>query len=302
MTISDPPPALGPWAEGRSKTRALVIVNEGAGSVGPGAREKLLTALAGYGIAAIQTVSDVSKLSAKAAKGMDVIVVLGGDGTARLAAEMFTDGAPLILLPGGTLNVLPHALYGQLDWPHALDAALTGGRVLRLPGGEANGKKFFVAAMFGAPTLLAHAREAARHWRLGQALSRLRHTFRRSMSRSLAVRPEGGAASRAEAVGVLCPAYSGEVEGQMLEWVRLDAARISDFVRLGLRAVVGGWRDDPTIELSLTRRGEIRSRGFIPAILDGEPTSAFVSRVRIRMLIKGPKVIALDDHARTASL
>jgi diacylglycerol kinase family enzyme len=286
-------PALGPWAKGKTKARALVLVNEAAGSVQRGAQDQVLERLAAHNIEAIETVSQIADLQNVSAKNADLVIVLGGDGTARAAAETFSDTAPLILLPGGTLNVLPHALYGALPWPEALEAALTRGRISRLTGGAANGRPFYVAAIFGAPTLLARVREAVREGRLLHAFRRFRHVTRRALSRSLAAKPEGGLAARAEAVGVLCPAYVGEVEGDALEWVRLDTARLTDMVRVGLRAVIGGWRDDETIDLHHVKRGEIRSLGIIPATLDGEPTT-FVSKVRITMLRRGPRVIVVD--------
>jgi diacylglycerol kinase family enzyme len=292
-TDASSPPALGPWAKGKADVIAIAVVNEAAHGTGPGAKAKLLEILAAQNVQVRETYLAVDDLSHAAAHGADVIVVLGGDGTARAAAAAFADGPPLILLPGGTLNVLPHALYGDRPWPDALRAALAHGRVTRLVGGEANGKLFFVAALFGAPTLLARVREAMRAGDLRAAWRRLAHVSRRFLSRRIAARPALGFAARAEAIGVLCPAYSGEVDGRSLEWVRLDTARVTDMLRLGLRAVIGGWRDDPTIDLSHTREGEIRSLGVIPATLDGEPTT-FVSRVRVRMLGHGPKVVVLD--------
>jgi len=283
-------PSLGGWADGRANLKALVIVNEKAGSLGAGDRERLLSQLKALGVHPIKTMSDIRELVERDASGADLVIVLGGDGTARMAAATFSAGPPLVLLPGGTLNVLPHALYGALAWPEALQAALTRGRIARLTGGDANGRKFFVAAMFGAPSLLARARESARLGRLAVMIYRLRLAFNRMLSRRLAVRPAGGVASRAEAVGVLCPAYSGGVEGRSLEWVRLDVARVLDFLRVGLRSVIGGWRDDPTIAISNCSSGEIRSIGIIPAVLDGEPVT-FVSKVRIRILSGGPKVL-----------
>ena len=292
-THAPAPLPLGAWAKGKANPGAIVVVNQMAHSAGNGAKDRLLDILADLNVSPQEIYLSVDDLSADAVANADVIVVLGGDGTARAAAAAFADGPPLVLLPGGTLNVLPHALYGDLLWPDALQAALTRGRVTRLVGGEANGKVFFVAAQFGAPTLFARVREAVRAGDFRGAWRRLGQVSRRFFSRRIAARPAHGLASRAEAVGVLCPAYSGEVEGRTLEWVRLDTSRVTDMMRLGLRAVIGGWRDDPTIDLSHTREGEIRSLGIIPATLDGEPTT-FISRVRVRMLGHGPKVLVID--------
>ena len=281
---------FGAWALGRTDIKALVIVNEAAGSVGPGGRDKLLGEIEALGVGLTKTVSDLAHLSADDAAEADIIIVLGGDGTASKAASLFCGGPPLVLLPGGTRNLLPHALYGVYAWPVVLRAALAHGRIVKLTGGEANGSKFFVAAMFGATALLASAREAARSGRLDLMMSRLRQVFTRMLARRIAVRPLGGVATRAEAAGVLCAAYRGDLEGESLEWVRLNAAKPSDLVRVGLRAILGGWRDDPAIQRSWSRGGEIRGVGAIPAVLDGEPAT-FKAHVRVAMLTDGPNVL-----------
>src|SRR5581483_6247865 len=93
----------------------------------------------------------------------DLLVVIAGDGTARTAAALCGPDGPLLApLAGGTMNVLPHALYGTLDWPTALRRLATDGRVREVAGGEIAGQPFYVAAVLGAPALWAEAREAAR--------------------------------------------------------------------------------------------------------------------------------------------
>jgi diacylglycerol kinase family enzyme len=283
------------WPPTAAAIRAFVLINESAGSVGKGAKDALLAILEEAGVQTLALREDVGDLPAcrREAFKADVIIVLGGDGTARAAAEAFSAGPPLILLPGGTLNVLPHALYGDRSWQDALHDALKGGRVVRLVGGKANGKKFFVAGLFGAPTLLARARESVRKGHFLEALRRFDHAFRRMFSHAITVHAEGSALARIEGLGVLCPAYIGEIQDTALEWVQLDVSKVSEFIRVGLRSVVGGWRDDDTIKLSRAQRGVVYSHGVIPAVLDGEPTT-FMSRVKIEILKNGPRVVALD--------
>ena len=49
-----------------------------------------------------------------AGQKLEVLIVLGGDGTIRTAAEACSEEGPyLIPLPGGTMNMLPRALYGE---------------------------------------------------------------------------------------------------------------------------------------------------------------------------------------------
>jgi diacylglycerol kinase family enzyme len=281
----------------RAGAKALILFNEKAGSVRPGDRLKLTDKLAAAGVEHIVFAGpERIQRAMRRAGEFDVVIVLGGDGTARAAAEHAPrDGPPLLILPGGTLNILPRALLGERDWPDALEIALEQGIVKRLTAARANGEPFFVAAAFGAPTLLARAREAVREGRLLLAVRRFRRFLRRSFARSIRARPDRQPMRAAEAVGVLCPSFSGEVEANCLEWVRLDARHLLDLARVSVRAMTEGWRKDPSVEIGTCRTGDIVSLGLIPATLDGEPRT-FVSRVRITFDPKGPRVIVVEER------
>lgn len=281
------------------REKALVLFNELAGSVGPGDRERLAEALEAAGVRdyALVGADRMSRRLFRRAGEFDVIIVLGGDGTARAAAELAPrNGPPLVLLPGGTLNILPRALYGELSWPEALAEALARGQVTRLTAGRANGEAFYVAALFGAPTLLAKAREAMREGRFLKAWRGFRFAMQRSFSRGLRARPDRQPMRRAEAIGVLCPAFSGGVTSDDLEWVRLDARHLLDLARVGLRSLTAAWRSDDSIEIGRCRSSDILSLGIIPATLDGEPRT-YISRVRVTYDPNGPRVLALPQEA-----
>lgn len=294
--LAAPAVAVEPPVERVPHESALVLFNEKAGGVGPLDRQRLLELLVKCGVRKLE-VTEPDRLSPKmfdAAKGHDLFIVLGGDGTARAAAEHAPpDAPPLVLLPGGTLNVLPRALYGELAWPEALEAALERGRIKRLSLGRANGAPFFVAAMFGESTMLACAREAVREGKYMRAVRGARQVAERALTHSLRARPDDRPVRKAEAVGVLCPSFAGLAEGEFLEWVRLDAKGMLDLIRLGLKSMGPGWRDDPAIDLHECRSGDIVSLGLIPATLDGEPKT-FVNRVKITFEPQGPRVVALD--------
>lgn len=299
LVTSEAPPA--PHARARplpQDAKALVLFNELAGSVSAGDKDKLIDAVTAAGVSryVIASAQRISRRLFKNARKFDVIIVLGGDGTARAAAELAPrDGPPLVLLPGGTLNILPRALYGDLSWPEALAAALVRGEPKRLTAGRANGEEFYVAAIFGAPTLLARAREAVRQGRLREAWRRFRLFLNRSFARGLRARPGTETMRRAEAIGVLCPAFSGGIESSDLEWVRLDAKHLLDLARVSLRSLTAQWRNDPAIEIGRCRSSDIISLGTIPATLDGEPRT-FFSRVRVTYDPNGPQVLALPQE------
>jgi len=279
--------------------KALLLFNEMAGNVGPADRDKLIEAVSAAGLRnyVLVNADRMSRRLFARAREFDIIIVLGGDGTARAAAELAPrDGPPLILLPGGTLNILPRALYGDLAWPEALVAALERGEVTRLTAGRVNGEHFYVAALFGAPTLLAKAREAMREGRPLQAWRRLRYALQRSFARGWRARPDREPTRKAEAVGLLCPAFSGGIKADDLEWVRLDAKHLIDLARVSVRALTSAWRDDSTVEIGRCHSCDIVSLGVIPATLDGEPRTYF-SRVRVTHEPRGPRVIALPQEA-----
>lgn len=276
--------------------KALVLLNEKAGGVGPKASEQMDAALKAAGVEQFAVV-DATRMSRRLfqrASQFDTIIVLGGDGTARAAADLAPrNGPPLILLPGGTLNILPKALYGDLAWPEALTAALERGVERRLPVGRANGEAFYVAGLFGPTTLLALARESVREGKPLKALQRFRHALHRSFTRSIRARAGNAKMRMAEGIGVLCPSFSGGIEADHLEWVRLDARHIIDLARVSLRAITADWRNDSSIEIGQCETGDIYASGIIPATLDGEPRT-FISYVRITFDKRGPKVLALD--------
>ncbi|MGD9980587.1 MAG: diacylglycerol kinase family protein [Hyphomonadaceae bacterium] len=282
----------------RRVRKALVLLNEKAGGVGPKAAADLVEALTASGVEQL-TIVDATRMSRRhfqRAAQFDAIVVLGGDGTARAAAELAPrSGPPLILLPGGTLNILPKALYGDLAWPETVAAVLERGVERRLPVGRANGEAFYVAGLFGPPTLLARARESVREGKPLQALARFRHFLKRSFSRSIRARAGKDKMRKAEGIGVLCPSFSGGIEADHLEWVRLDAKHILDLARVSLRAITKDWRNDSTIEISRCETGDIYAPGIIPATLDGEPRT-FLSYVHISFDKRGPRVLALDEE------
>jgi diacylglycerol kinase family enzyme len=291
------PAQANPDARKIQYNRARIFFNEKAGSVSAADGDKLIEAVKAAGVehVALLGAERMSpQLFARTAE-YDVVIVLGGDGTARAAAELMPrNGPPLILLPGGTLNVLPRALYGELAWPDALTAALERGVVRRLPAGKANGIPFFVGALFGSPAILARAREAVREGRFVAAFNGLRHYMKRSFSHRLRAGCDGKRLRKTEAIAVLCGAFTGQVGGEGLEWVRFDAKKTIDLARLSFKALSQSWREDKTVEISGCVRGQIYSPGVIPAALDGEPRT-FLSSVRITYDPKGPRVLVLDE-------
>lgn len=267
------------------------LLNTSSGSCDPACEQKMIDQIEAAGCRVHRmwcgggdTVGEA--LAEAPSAGLDVLIVLGGDGTIRAAAETCDERGPyLIPLPGGTMNMLPKALYGDMDWPQALAATLTAPEVQPVNGGRIDELRFYCAAIFGDPSRWAEAREAVRDGDLGKAAEQGLEALNKAFGRGLHYE-YGDASGEAEAVSVVCPLASRVLEDDdtALEAVVIDPQGPLDALKLAARALVSEWREDPNVETARVRKVVIRSDGAIPAILDGEtvelPSEVTVQFVR----------------------
>lgn len=278
--------------------RIEIIANVAAGSVGTDAPAIAERILADHGVAgSVHVPGDdlLACLREVIDSGPDAIYLIAGDGTARAAAELSgPDGPPIAPLPGGTMNMLPRAFYGDRSWPEAMAACLTEGTPRMVSGGEVEGHLFFVAAILGSPALWADAREAARAGKLGLTLQRAHRAFRRAFSGRLRFSLDGRPRQKAEALTLMCPLVSLglDEDERALEAAALDPANAIEAFRLGFSALTGDWRDDPSVRVERCRVGRVWAAGQIPAILDGEPIR-LPSEVQIRFRPRAFRAVSL---------
>lgn len=255
-----------------------LVANVASGGVGEAAPEQARALLAELGFDAKVHTPDsgdlVDCLKRAVEAGPDLLVVLAGDGTARTAIELCGPKGPLVApLPGGTMNMLPYALYGQVSWQEALRAALEHGEPRMIGGGEVEGRTFLVAAILGAPALWAPAREAARRGDLRGMWRRAHLAWRRAFANKLRYAIDTGAHGEAEAISFLCPLTSAVMDDddQALEAGVLTPSSAVEAFRLAVNAATGDWRRDPAVQSIRCGRARVRAAGGIPAVLDGEP-------------------------------
>lgn len=275
--------------------RVEIVINPASGGVDAQAHDQARAMLADHGLAGevtLLTGDFVAQLRRVIATGPDVLAVLAGDGTARAAAELCGLNGPVLApLPGGTMNMLPHAVYGARPWQEALYEALTQGRPTTVGGGEVDGRLFLVAAILGAPALWAPAREAVRAGKIRLAALRARRALNRAFTGRLRYSLDGAARGKAEALAFLCPLTSRALDKDApgLEAAALDPAGALDAFRLGAHALIGDWRRDGAVKVTLCREARIWAAAGIPALLDGESVRLDrASQVRFR-----PQVVRL---------
>jgi len=224
-----------------------VIINTSSGSCDLESEQKMLSVLTEAGLVEPKVwcgeAKEMERFFAEAAgQKLELLIVLGGDGTIRTAAEACAEkGSYLIPLPGGTMNMLPRALYGNVSWEEAFKNTISGPSAKRLSGGRVANKQFFVAAIVGAPALWTQARESVRE-------------------------------REAEAVIVICPLVSEEMSDseQALEAAVIDVENAAEVIRLATAATFGKWRDDRKVHLAKTKRVAVQSNKEMSATLDGE--------------------------------
>ncbi len=284
--------------------RIEVVVNCASGSVGPSAPAELEAMLAEHGVSAHvcspETGELESCLRAALDSAPDLLIVLAGDGTARTAAQLAGPDGPVIApLPGGTMNMLPHAVYGARPWQAALKHALQQGQPRIIGGGEVEGQIFLVAGIFGSPALWAPAREAARHGQPRLAWLRARRAMRRAFSGRLRYRLDGAERRKAEALVFMCPLTSRVMadDATALEAAALDVNGAADIFRIGVHAVTGDWRDAPNVQVEPCRLAEVWAAHRVPAILDGEAVT-LPTRAQVRFRPGIVRVLAIPKELR----
>ena len=274
-----------------------MLVNGLSGSVGPRAASEVEQILADYPVESqvipLEGGGFDEQISAAFDANPDVLFVLAGDGTARSVASRAGSDGPLIApLPGGTMNMLPKALYGTADWKAALRKALEEGAPQHVSGGEVHGQPFYCAAILGTPALWAPAREAIRTGKLSKAWAYARRALKRAFTGRLRYQLDGGRMSKTEALVLISPMISRALDEPVgLEAAAMDPHDTGQVFRLAATALFSDWRSDASVTTRPARCIEVRSRSRIPAVIDGEPVQ-LPAEATVKFLPKAFRALA----------
>jgi diacylglycerol kinase family enzyme len=215
----------------------------------------------------------------------DALIVAGGDGTVRAAAERIlgTD-VPLGILPAGTMNVLARDLGVPDDLDRAVEALLAA-PVDRIDVATVNGVPFLCSSALAMMPHLGRLRERARGRRgLGtvRMLGRALRLVRRYPRMRLTIVVDGHEYDvRTSAAVVSCnPLAAGPPPMPGRE--RLDAGRLAvyvthdrtnwDLVAVATKLFHGGWQQDKRIRTYEGTTVEVRSSklSLMSVMSDGE--------------------------------
>jgi diacylglycerol kinase family enzyme len=277
-----------------SESKVGAIINTSSGGFDSESEQKISCILQRAGIIEPRVWCDSAdemtrSLEEATGQNLDVLIVFGGDGTIRTAAEACAEkGLYLVPLPGGTMNMLPRALYGEVAWEETLKNTLTAPSLRVLSGGRIAGKQFLIAAVVGAPALFAEPRESMREGNIVDAIKKGSVALRKMFETKIHYLISGEMKGKAEAIALICPLISEQMSDseQAFEAAVIDVKSATEVIGLATTAAFGKWRDDRNVILTKTKRVDVHSSKDIPATLDGERVNLgrsaeidFVSRV-----------------------
>jgi len=210
--------------------------------------------------------------------GADLLVTFGGDGTSLAAISHATPkNVPVIPLPGGTMNMLPLALYKSDIWQDVLALGLAQAAPRFVPSGDVNGHSFLVAAMIGDVVRLGVMREMVRDGDVVEATVNAAQTLRN-------VIPEDGfkyicetssETLRADMLQITCPNMSPfSKKDDAFEVAGVTLESYAELTALGFTALLQDWRKDESVVVQFSDTVSVFSSTEetkkIDVLLDGE--------------------------------
>lgn len=262
--------------------KTIALYNPAAGSVTPDGGEKLRAALEEAGVRGADLVeldreNCETQLKEFAAANPDLFVVWGGDGTLRTALTLAGQTPNLLLLPGGTMNLLTKSIHGDKPWDVVLKDVLAGPKRTIIPAGKVNDEHFYCAMLAGGPTRLAEAREALRRGELVKAAVEARAALDTLGNLNLEARYRDGYTF--ERACLPPTSIIGVLVGPMARAAEMEVAALTDSTPgAALNAIwssfVSDWRSAPGVTVAPARSLVIEGDGPIPVIIDGEAIEA----------------------------
>ena len=245
------------------------ITNPASGSATAAKAEALVAVFEERGLALVGRTAfpkdDLPTSEELDAAGADTVVLFAGDGTinAAVCALAKWSGA-ILILPGGTMNLLAKELHGTADPAAIIHAAHEHGEIVALPFVEAGQHRALVGLILGPATSWVHARELVRSGKLRGLVRALRHGIRRTFSRGIRLEGVPGLEHHAQAVFV----RPGK---ERLDIAAVDARDFRSIAALGWEWLTGDWVAARAVTQVFAERFRIGSRKPVLALFDGEP-------------------------------
>ena len=249
-----------------------LVVNPASGSNDDVAVAVITDALADAGHAPQRVIavpeSPLPERSDLEGAGVDLLVIFTGDGTVnRVACALYGWGGALLVLPGGTQNLLAHSLHGDAAAREIVEQLGRGRlRAVRRPLLRCSAGDALVEIVAGPGATWSDVRESLREFDVAEIAATTRDAIEKSAGGAtvVVVEPSVGKLEGYPAVR-LYPA-----EGRRLAIAGYGADGILDYARHGLALLQRDFREGPHEELGVYPEAVCRSDEPIELMLDGE--------------------------------
>ena len=199
------------------------------------------------------------------AAGVDALAVFGGDGTVNGAMRKAEGwNGHILVLPGGTMNLLARALHGDVDSETIARRYAEGlTRIERIPVAIGEGEIALVGVIAGPTTAWGEVREDMRHLNLTEMPGSIADAWTKTF---------GGAQVRLDGEGDPYPALFIQPAPEALEITGFTAEGAGELFAHGLSWLKGDFREGPHDELGQRKSLEIAADDGKPVglLIDGE--------------------------------
>lgn len=202
--------------------------------------------------------------------GVKLAVIYTGDGSANAVLQALNSwGGEVLVLPGGTMNLLAKRLHGEAEFEEILDIVAGGGALpRRITGARCEAGLAFAGLLVGPGTCFNNVRESMRRGTIAEMASDTIDALK-STSEGPKVGIEGHRLSRDEGYPLL-EITPGEHGLQINGYYAEDAL---DFTATAWATLRRQFREGPNDRLGILETMAIVSEdgSTLPCLIDGEP-------------------------------
>jgi len=264
--------------------KTIALVNSKAGGVGAHGIDRMRQALGRVSLDHAEIIefereNSDEQLNWLQEEAPDLVIAWGGDGTHRSVLDTLgRRTSQILLLPGGTMNLLTKWLHDDQPWERVLWSVLGSPTARILPAGRVDGRHFFCAMISGVPAQLAEVREDMRRGDLGRAVqdSGIALSGFRSMHLATAFGTDPQHADGHFPPGNVVGALVGPLaRNQRMQVARLELGSTWSALEFAWTSFVSEWRNRPDVSIEPADMLQVEAvDGLdIPAMIDGEKIS-----------------------------
>ena len=272
--------------------RTLLITNTNSGSAGGVDEQAVVSSLklAGLDIVETRILPDQDLPSQKQLddKSIEIVAIVSGDGTiSSLYAKIAKWSGAILVLPGGTMNLLSRRLHGDVSLDVLLESLSKGGLVPKQIALIAVAEKHILTGLtIGPSTRWAEVREGMRH----ADLQTLAETIPAAWSDTMSA---DGVWIGDDVKNQFASVFVEPVDGDHLSVIAFIASNVGDMVGHGLAWLRKDFREGPHEDLGIMREVTISSAERKASVLiDGEavelpvPIRCYAAMSEIQFLVK----------------